>query len=83
MNMSGNRTIASTPPEPSILVNPSARRGTTVAAAICVAAGLLIFTISLFKHISYPLMWADESMTAVGAQRVFEFGYPKVFYTLH
>jgi len=37
-----------------------------------------IFIFMIFKNISYPLFWADESMTAVGAQRVLEFGYPKV-----
>ena len=39
---------------------------------------LLFFLYSVFKNISYPLFWADESMTVVGAQRVLEFGYPKV-----
>ena len=37
---------------------------------------LLLF--SLFKNISYPLLWNDESMTAVGAEVVLEYGYPKV-----
>ena len=37
---------------------------------------LLVF--SVFKNISYPLFWADESMTAMGAERVLEYGYPKV-----
>ncbi len=37
-----------------------------------------LFLISLFKNISYPLFWADESMTAMGSERVLEFGYPKV-----
>lgn len=39
---------------------------------------VLIFSTSLFKNIQYPLFWADESMTVVGAQRVLAFGYPKV-----
>ncbi len=33
---------------------------------------------SLFKNISYPLLWADESITAMHAERVLEYGYPKV-----
>lgn len=37
-----------------------------------------VFCFSVFKNIQYPLFWADESMTVVGAQRVLEFGYPKV-----
>jgi uncharacterized membrane protein YuzA (DUF378 family) len=36
------------------------------------------FLTSLFKNISYPLFWADESMTVMGGVRVLEFGYPKV-----
>ncbi|MEO6132184.1 MAG: hypothetical protein ABIQ02_10075, partial [Saprospiraceae bacterium] len=27
---------------------------------------------------SYPLFWADESMTAIGSERVIQYGYPKV-----
>ena len=38
----------------------------------------ILFLTSIFKNISYPLFWADESMTVVGAERVIEFGYPKV-----
>jgi hypothetical protein len=37
---------------------------------------LLVFC--LFKNISYPLFWADESMTAMGSERVIQFGYPKI-----
>jgi hypothetical protein len=38
----------------------------------------LLFLVSLFKNISYPLLWADESMTAMHGKRVLEYGYPKV-----
>ncbi|MCX6296296.1 MAG: hypothetical protein NTX97_09545, partial [Bacteroidetes bacterium] len=37
-----------------------------------------LLLISVFKNISYPLFWADESMTAIGTERVLQFGYPKV-----
>ena len=37
-----------------------------------------IFLLSVFKNISYPLFWADEGMTAIGSERVLEYGYPKV-----
>jgi hypothetical protein len=37
-----------------------------------------LFSFSVFKHISYPLLWQDEASTAVGAQRVMEYGFPKV-----
>jgi len=33
--------------------------------------------VSVFKNISYPLLWADESMTAMGCERVLQYGYPK------
>lgn len=39
---------------------------------------ILLYGYSLFANISYPLFWADESVTAVGAERVLQFGYPKV-----
>jgi len=37
-----------------------------------------LFAVSLFKNISYPLLWADESMTVMHGKRVLEYGYPKV-----
>ena len=37
-----------------------------------------LFLLSVFKNISYPIFWADESMTAMGADRVLNFGYPKI-----
>jgi hypothetical protein len=42
------------------------------------AVAALLFAVSLFKNIAYPLFWADESMTAMGSARVLQFGYPKV-----
>ena len=45
---------------------------------IIAAVLLLLFLFCLFKNISYPLFWADESMTAIGSERVIHFGYPKV-----
>ncbi len=38
----------------------------------------LLFVVSLFKNISYPLLWADEGMTVMHGKRVLEYGYPKV-----
>ncbi len=37
-----------------------------------------LLLVSVFKNSSYPLFWADESMTAIGSERVLEYGYPKV-----
>ncbi len=54
------------------------QRGLAILLSSILMVGFLIYAVCLFKHISYPLMWADESMTAVGAQRVIEYGYPKV-----
>lgn len=39
---------------------------------------VIIFSFSLFKNISYPLLWNDEAETAVFGQRILKFGYPKV-----
>lgn len=54
------------------------QRVATYLLSTIVIIAVLVFAACLFKHISYPLMWADESMTAVGAQRVLDYGYPKV-----
>lgn len=40
-------------------------------------AVLLLF-VAVFKNISYPLFWADESMTAMHGTRVLKYGYPKI-----
>jgi hypothetical protein len=40
--------------------------------------GVALFATLLFKHISYPVLWQDEGETAVFAERVLEYGYPKV-----
>jgi len=45
---------------------------------IATAVVTLLLLISVFKNISFPLFWADESMTAIGTERVLEYGYPKV-----
>lgn len=38
----------------------------------------ILFLFGVFKNISYPLFWADESATVIGSARVIQFGYPKV-----
>lgn len=48
----------------------------TLTIVLILFSSLLVA--SLFKNISYPLFWADESMTVMGGARVLEFGYPKV-----
>lgn len=39
---------------------------------------VLIFGISLFGKLAYPLMWNDEAETVMQATRVMTWGYPKV-----
>jgi hypothetical protein len=39
---------------------------------------VVLFALSLFKNISHPLFWADESMTVMHGKRVLAYGYPKV-----
>jgi hypothetical protein len=41
-------------------------------------AAAAVFGVLLFKHLSYPLLWADEAETAMFGRRVLEYGYPKV-----
>jgi hypothetical protein len=76
--MNEERHVTGHLPANSQSVSGPEHRGLTILLSVILAIGLLIYTVCLFKHISYPLMWADESMTAVGAQRVLEYGYPKV-----
>jgi hypothetical protein len=37
----------------------------------------MLLAVSVFKNISYPLMWGDEGMTAMGSERIVKYGYPK------
>ncbi|MBE7414633.1 MAG: hypothetical protein HS130_05130 [Deltaproteobacteria bacterium] len=47
---------------------------------IAVAALMVaLFSVTLFKHLSYPLLWNDEGDTAMFATRVLEYGFPKVY----
>jgi hypothetical protein len=39
---------------------------------------VLLFCVSLFKHISCPLFWNDEGDTVVLSARTLEYGYPRV-----
>ncbi len=53
-------------------------RAGTLLLALAACLALLGFLTLVFKHISYPLLWHDESDTVMFAQRVLEFGYPKI-----
>ena len=48
----------------------------TLSAVLCVVVSAFIF--SLFKNIQYPLLWNDESETAMYAKRILQYGYPKL-----
>ncbi len=64
---------------PARAIDPTPKRPTNPAVYWGLIAVLaVLFTLSIFKNIAYPLFWADESMTVVGAQRVLQYGYPKV-----
>lgn len=39
---------------------------------------IALLALSIFKNISYPLLWNDEAETAMFAKRILTFGYPKV-----
>lgn len=55
-----------------------AKEGSDVSALL-LAIGILslIFCFMLFKNISYPLLFNDEAETAMNAQQVLKYGYPK------
>jgi len=46
--------------------------------AVLVLLSALLFSTLVLKHLSYPLMWNDEAETAMYAERILDFGYPKV-----
>jgi hypothetical protein len=52
----------------------------TVTMLLIVVSVVLVFVLgfSLYKNISYPLMWGDEGETAMLAERILDYGYPKV-----
>ena len=54
----------------------AAQRGTALCLALVLASAGSGF--ALFKHLSYPLLWHDESETAMFARRVLDYGYPKI-----
>jgi len=39
---------------------------------------ICLFAISLFKHLSYPLLWNDEAETVMYATRILRYGYPQI-----
>jgi hypothetical protein len=49
-----------------------------VVIKVVLAVVLAIFAVSLFKHLSYPLLWNDESYGAMNGKRILTYGYPKV-----
>lgn len=51
---------------------------TTIFLKISLTLLFLVFFIFVFKNISYPLIWNDESESVMAGDRILEFGYPKV-----
>ncbi|MDX2188975.1 MAG: hypothetical protein SFY32_03855 [Bacteroidota bacterium] len=49
-----------------------------ILPSVFVAIVIISFSFSLFKNISYPLLWNDETDAAMWSTRIMEFGYPKV-----
>jgi len=46
--------------------------------SVALAAAVLLFAVGLFRNLSHPLLWHDEAETAVFADRVLDYGYPKI-----
>jgi hypothetical protein len=59
---------------------PSGRRAVTAGyvQALSVVVLLLLLALSLFSMLSYPLLWNDESETAMFGSRILLYGYPKI-----
>ncbi len=54
-----------------------ANNKTKILLNVGVVAVIILFAFSLFKNISYPLLWNDEASTAMFGKTVSEYGYPK------
>lgn len=52
-------------------------RTSPLATATAIAASLFVL-VSLFHELGHPLLWHDESETAMFATRVLHYGYPKI-----
>ena len=52
----------------------------TIRITLLVVLGFILgsFIFSLFKNIQYPLLWNDETETAMYAKRILQYGYPKI-----
>ena len=37
----------------------------------------IIFAVSIFTNIAYPLLWQDEAETVIAGERILTYGYPK------
>lgn len=57
---------------------PESRPAVQIALRCALFLAMLLFLTMLLKHISYPLLWHDESDTVMFGERVLEYGYPKV-----
>lgn len=53
----------------------SARR---LAGVLAFATSAAAFLVLLFGNLSHPLLWNDEGETAMYAERILDFGFPKV-----
>ena len=70
MSLANEADSRGTPLAEARVISGRARLAVTIALA-----GLLL--LSVFRHISHPLLWNDEGMTAMHAKRVLQFGFPK------
>ncbi len=58
-------------------LGPGRARGQRFAIGLAGAA-FAVMAFAVLKNIGYPLLWNDEGETAMFAERVLDFGYPKV-----
>ena len=56
----------------------SSRRFSRVLSGVVCGLAILLLGTLVFKHLSYPLFWQQEAVTAGFGARVLEHGYPKV-----
>ena len=64
--------------QPLSCYNPALYNTTKIVLLVIFFFMLGAFIFSLFKNIQYPLLWNDETETAMYAKRILQYGYPKI-----
>jgi hypothetical protein len=71
-------SLKKTKPDHKTMKPVPAEKGQWVNYKFLIIVFSSLFCLMLFKNISYPLIWNDESDTIMTAKQILKYGYPKV-----